>query len=167
MNSLNKRMTLGLICALVLIPAAFAGSRHGPAVKVSRAWTPATPPGAPTAVGYLTITNPGPRPDRLLSLSSPSAASVGLHLMSMDGGIMRMRPVEGGLVVPAGGAVQLEPGGYHLMFEGLKHPFKAGERLPLTLRFQRSGLIRTNVNVEPAGAGAMPGMAMPMANPAR
>ncbi len=157
----NRRLMLGLICAVALTPTAFAGPRHGAEVKVSHAWSQPTPPAAPTAVGYLTIANHGRKPDRLLSLSSPAAASVDLHLMSMDGGVMRMRPVQGGLVVPAGGAVQLEPGGYHLMFEGLKRPFKAGDHIPLKLRFQRSGVIRVILEVAPAGADAMPGMAMP------
>ncbi len=152
MISPTKRLILGLICALALSPAVFAGTRQGAAVSVGHAWSQPTPPSAPTAVGYLTITNRGRKPDRLLSLSSPAAASVDLHLMSMDGGVMRMRPVEGGLVVPAGGAVQLEPGGYHLMFEGLKRPFKAGDHIPLKLKFQRSGVIRATLDVAPAGA---------------
>ena len=166
MISLNMRMVLGLICALSLTPA-FAAPRAGAAVTINHAWAPPTPPSAPTALGYLTITNPGAKPDRLLSLSSPAAASVGLHLMSMDGGVMRMRPVQGGLVVPAGGAVQLEPGGYHLMFEGLKHPFKSGDHVPLKLRFQRSGVIGATLDVAQAGADAMPGMAMPRAGSGR
>lgn len=156
----KRGLLLGVVFAL-LNAQAFAGMRHGAAVTVSHGWSQPTPPAAPTAVGYLTIANRGARPDRLLSLASPAAASVDLHLMSMDGGVMRMRPVQGGLVVPAGGAVQLEPGGYHLMFEGLKRPFKTGDRIPLTLRFQRSGVIRTILRVQTGGAGPMDGMAVP------
>ena len=149
----RRHLVLGVVGALLTVPA-FAASRHGPAITVSQAWSQPTPPGAPTAVGYLTIANRGARPDRLLSLSSPAATSVDLHLMSMAGGVMRMRPVEGGLVVPAGGAVHLEPGGYHLMFEGLKRPFRAGDRIALTLRFQRFGVIRTVMRVRAAGAAS-------------
>lgn len=160
MISLSKRLTLGLILVLAVTPQALAKPRHGAAVTVSRAWSQPTPPSAPTAVGYLTIINRGVRPDRLLSVSSPAAASVDVHLMSMEGGVMRMRPVEGGLVVPAGGAVRLEPGGYHLMFEGLKRPFKTGDHIALKLRFQRSGVIRAILDVQPAGADSMAGMDM-------
>ena len=157
---------LGLLGAL-LNAQAFAATRHGAAITVSHVWSQATPPAASTAVGYLTIANAGARPDRLISLASPAATSVGLHLMSMNGEVMRMRPVQGGLVVPAGGAIRLEPGGYHLMFEGLTRPFEAGDRIPLTLRFQRFGLIRTLMQVRGAGAGPMEGMAMPPARARR
>jgi copper(I)-binding protein len=135
-----------------------AASREHASVRISHAWSQATPPAAPTAVGYLTITNHGSAPDWLLDEASPAAASVQLHLMSMDGGVMRMRPVQGRLVVPAGGSVTLEPTGYHLMLVGLKRPFKAGDHIALTLRFKRAGVVHTVLDV--TQTGGMPGMDM-------
>jgi len=145
-----------LVGALALTPLADAA----PVLKILHAWSQPTPPGASTAVGYLTIVNPGRSPDRLLQLDSPAANSVSVHLMSMAGGIMRMRPVQGGLAVPASGKVVLAPDGYHLMFVGLKRPFMAGDHIPLTLIFQKAGAVRSELEVE-APAGGMPGMDMP------
>ena len=65
---------------------------------------------------------------------------------------MRMRPVRGGLAIPAGGAVALKPGGYHLMFMGLKRPLKKGERFPVTLRFQTAGTLKVQFAVQPIGS---------------
>ena len=78
-------LVLGFICVIALAPDAMAGARRGAAIGIGHAWSAPTPPSAPTAAGYLTITNRGHKPDRLLSLSSPAAAAVDLHLMSMEG----------------------------------------------------------------------------------
>jgi periplasmic copper chaperone A len=129
---------IAALALLALAPAAWAGGH----VVVTDAWSRATPAGAPTAVGYLTIANRGATPDRLMSVDSPAAATVSVHQMSMAGGIMRMRPVIGGLEVAPGGSVSLDPNGDHLMFEGLKRPFKAGEQVPVVLRFQHAGAVR-------------------------
>ena len=66
---------------------------------------------------------------------------------------MRMRAA-GPQTIPAGGALQMKPGGMHIMLTGLKAPLKAGQRLPLTLRFQRAGLIRINVPIQVQGSNA-------------
>jgi copper(I)-binding protein len=155
----RHRLLAGLLCAIALAPAAGASPRQ--AVSISHAWSQPTPPSAPTAVGYLTIANHSREPDWLLDVASPAAASVQLHLMSMDGGVMRMRPVEGGLVVPAGGSVTLVPTGYHLMFVGLKRPFKSGDHIALTLKFKHAGVVHAALDVSgDGGMGGMPGMDM-------
>jgi copper(I)-binding protein len=151
-------LTAGLLIALILAPAALAAPRHRPALSITHAWSQATPPSAPTAAGYLTIANHGREPDWLVSVASPAASAAELHLMSMTGGVMRMRPVQGGLVIPARRAVTLDPNGYHLMFVGLKRPFKAGDHIALTLKFRRAGVVRAVLNVE--SPDAMPGMDM-------
>jgi copper(I)-binding protein len=79
--------------------------------------------------------------------------------MSMAGGVMRMRPVEGGLPIPAHGEIKLDPSGDHLMFIGLKRPFKAGEHVPVTLTFARAGPTPAMLEVK-AADNAMPGMNM-------
>ena len=122
-----------------------------------------TPPSAPTAIGYLTIVNRGRTADRLIAGSTPAAGKLEMHQMSMAGGIMTMRPVAGGLVIPPGGTLSLAPGGYHLMLSGPKHPFRPGEHIPIALTFEHAGTVKLNLEVEqPTDAGAaMPGMAMP------
>ena len=128
-----------LLAALFAVAGVQAGA---PALVVAGAWSRATPPGAPTAVGYMTITNHGRQADRLISADSPAAGALSLHQMSMTGGIMRMRPVAGGLEIAPGASVTLDPNGDHLMFEGLKRPFKSGEQVPAVLHFQHAGAVR-------------------------
>jgi hypothetical protein len=128
------------------------------ALKIADASSRPTPPGAPTAAGYLTITNTGRAPDQLVGGDSPLAGKVEIHQMSMTSGIMRMRVVPGGLPIPAGQTVRLEPGGYHLMLIGPKRAFRIGDSIPVTLRFQRAGTVRIDLDVQalsPAGAMAM------------
>ena len=87
----------------------------------------------------MTIVNRGSGDDHLVSASSPLAAEVQLHTMSMDGGVMRMRQVTDGIGIPAKGSVELRPGSFHIMFMGLKRQLRQGERFPVILRFQRAG----------------------------
>jgi copper(I)-binding protein len=110
-------------------------------------WARATVPAQSGSAAYLFIHNAGSGADRLLSVTTPAAASASIHSTSMAGGIMRMRPA-GPQVIPAGGTLQMKPGGVHVMLMGLKAPLKAGTRLPLTLRFQRAGLVRTSVPIQ-------------------
>jgi copper(I)-binding protein len=111
----------------------------------------ATAAGQTIGGGFLTLANHG-ADDRLLGGSSPIAAKVELHTMQMDGDVMRMRQVET-IALPAGQTVELKPGSYHLMFVGLKAPLKAGDKFPLTLRFEKAGAVEVTVNVDAAGAG--------------
>ncbi len=132
-------------------------------LKITHPWSRPTPPGAPTAAGYLTVTNTGGEPDRLLGGASPAADKVEIHKESLTGGVMRMRPVPGGIAVPAHGSVKLAPGGYHLMILGPKHPFKLGDRIPLSLRFEHAGEVSLDLVVEQPSANPSPmsGMNMP------
>ncbi|WLA84129.1 copper chaperone PCu(A)C [Bradyrhizobium elkanii] len=91
-------------------------------VAVSQAWTRATPKGAKVAGGYLTVENRGTHADRLLSAESAAAGKVEIHSMTMQDGIMTMRPLEDGLAIPSDGTVTLAPGGDHIMFIGLTAP---------------------------------------------
>ena len=136
--------------------AAPALARPHPAIRVSDAWSPAPPPGAPTAAGYLTITNAGAAPDRLLEGSTPVAAQVQLHSMSMQGGVMRMRPLTDGLPIAPRSTVRIQSGGTHLMLVGLKRPLRAGDHLPVTLDFAKAGKLRVDFVVRPPGEAAAP-----------
>lgn len=144
----------GLAVTIVAMPAT---ARDVPAhrIKLTGAWTRPTPPAAAAGAGYLTITNAGSRPDRLLGGTSSAVREVQVHQMMIADGVMRMRPVQG-LVIPAGGTVTLSPGGYHLMLIGPNRPFQAGGRIPATLKFERAGAVRVVFDVRmtpPAAAG--------------
>lgn len=113
--------------------------------------------GAKASAGWVDADNKGDAPDRLLRASTAAAGRVELHDMAMDGqGVMRMREVEGGIVVPAGGALRMKPGmGHHLMLMELKRPLKEGDVVPFVLEFERAGKIAVNGIVEaPRGAAA-------------
>jgi copper(I)-binding protein len=121
-------------------------------VTAKQAWSRATPKGAKVAAGYLTIENRGVQPDRLLSASSGAAAKVEIHQMSMQDGIMTMRPLDGGLAIPPDTTVTLVPGGDHIMFIGLIAPFEEDQRIPVLLNFERVGKIETIFEIGSVGA---------------
>ena len=164
-----RRHVPGISAALVLATfGVAAASTHDYAVgplRIDHPRIPPTPNAAPTAAGYLSISNTGKLPDRLLTVSTPEADTVAPHHMSMIRGIMSMRPIQGGVLVGPGQTVSFAPGGDHLMLIGLKHPFVAGQRVPATLRFERAGSVRIEFRVERAEGRApampsMPGMDM-------
>ncbi len=107
-------------------------------IEIENAWARATPPGAETAAGYMTIRNKSSSPDHLIRVASPLAARVEMHVHIHDGDVMRMRQVKG-YDIPANGSLELKSGGAHLMFVDIKRPFKEGEKVPVTLRFERAG----------------------------
>lgn len=153
---------VGSALAAGIAPAAAGGTQPETAtvasgLKIEAAWAPATPRGAKVAAGYLRIVNTTKTPDRLIAISSPVAAKVELHETSMDGAVARMRPVVGGLEIPAGGMVTLKPGAYHLMFQSLKGPFKKGDHVKATLDFKNAGKIDVEFAVGGIGAGAPQG----------
>jgi copper(I)-binding protein len=104
-------------------------------------------PGQPVGGGYLTIANKGAAPDRLIAVTSPSAGMVEIHEMKMVDDVMTMRPVEGGLEIPAGATVELKPGGAHLMFMMVTEPFKEGGEVPVTLEFEKAGKVDVKLPV--------------------
>lgn len=125
-------------------------------LEIEHPWSRATPAGAKVAGGYFTIVNTSGSPDRLLSISSDLSDKTELHEMGVKDGVMTMRPVTGGLEIPAGGKVALKPGGYHLMFIGLKQQPKQGEKFSATLTFEKAGTVSVEFAVE--GMGEMGGM---------
>jgi copper(I)-binding protein len=127
-------------------------------IHIENAWSRATPPGTPIGVGYMTIRNAAAQPDKLIGASSPAAGKVETHITVKDGDISRMRPVPG-YDIPANGTFTLQPGGAHLMLMNLKAPLKEGDAVPLTLKFQHAGEVKTELHVRALGAtGGMGGM---------
>ena len=121
-------------------------------LAIDHPWTRAVGTAAPTSAGYMVIRNTGAAPDRLVAAETPRATRVELHEMSITDGIMRMRPIAGGIALPAGGEVRLAPGGLHLMLIGPKGGFEQGVRVPTTLVFERAGRITVELAVEAPGA---------------
>jgi periplasmic copper chaperone A len=147
--------------AALCCQAGWAETRPDAGIILAHPWSPATPNGAPTAAAYMSIENHSRSDDRLLGGSTPVAAKVEVHEMSMAHGIMSMHALSGGLAIPAGKSVDLEPAAsYHLMISGLKSTLKQGAELPLTLHFAKAGDVRVEVPVLPIGsrgpAGTMP-----------
>lgn len=120
-------------------------------IEIRDHWAAPTPGGVEVSGGYLTIANESGQDDRLVGARSPRAASVEIHEMTMDGAVMRMRPVES-LTIPAGESVTLAPGGLHLMFIGVTEPFAEGEEIPLTLTFEHAGDMDVTLPVRRGGA---------------
>lgn len=128
------------------------------AIKIEGAYTRATVPGQQVAGGFMKIENKGVA-DQLISASSPVAGEVQLHEMAMDGNVMKMRQVKD-IPLPAGGAVELKPGGLHLMLMNIKAPLTAGETVPVKLKFAKAGEVEVKMPVNAmgnpaAGHGAM------------
>jgi hypothetical protein len=159
------RITIGFLAAALIAWLANAPVRAEEVkagdLVITQAWTRATPGGAKTGGGFLTIENKGSAADKLISASADAAGKVEVHEMAVNDGVMKMRPVEGGLTVGPGKTVKLAPGGYHLMIMNLKSPLKQGEKLPITLQFEKAGKVTVTLDVEgvgakgPEGAGGM------------
>lgn len=147
-----RTVAAALVTAALLSGSAFAHSITVGSLSLTDLWTRATPSGAPTAAGYLTITSNGTGADALIAASSPQAESGALHMMEVKDEVMSMHPAEGGIAIPAGGAVTLAPGGFHIMFVTLKAPLKEGDKLPVTLTFEKAGTIETFLHIKAIGA---------------
>jgi len=129
-----------------------AGSTGAGGLAIDTPWLRATPNGAKVAGGYVGIANAGPEADRLVGAAIPQAGRGEVHSMSMEGGVMRMAPVAGGLAIEPGGRVALKPGGYHLMFLDLTSPLQAGSTVRGSLTFARAGTVPVTFMVAPIGA---------------
>lgn len=119
-------------------------------------WTRATPGGAKVAGGYMKIINAGKEPDRLVGGSFVRSGRFEVHEMSLEGGIMKMRPLARGLEIAPGATVELRPGGFHVMFMDLKQGLKEGETVAGTLVFEKAGAIAVEYRVGPIAGGSAP-----------
>jgi periplasmic copper chaperone A len=119
---------------------------------ITQAWTRATPGGAKIAGGYLTIENKGAAADRLIGGSAEVSDKIQVHEMAVNNGVMTMRPLDKGLVIEPGKIVKLAPGGYHLMLMDLKSTFKQGDKVPVTLEFEKAGKVKLSLDVQGVGA---------------
>jgi copper(I)-binding protein len=151
-----KRNTFALlVVALGFCFSAQAQEAKVGSIKVEQAYTRSTVPGQMAAGGFMRIENKGAA-DQLVSASSPVAGDVQLHEMAMEGNVMKMRQVKD-IAVPAGGSVELKPGGLHLMFMNIKAPLTAGESVPVKLKFAKAGEVEVKM---PVNAMGQPGGAL-------
>ncbi|MDR3374117.1 MAG: copper chaperone PCu(A)C [Ancalomicrobiaceae bacterium] len=145
-----KRILLATLLTFAGSGLALAHEYKLGSLEIVHPWTRATPAGAKTGGGYLTIVNKGAA-DKLVSAASDVAGKVELHEMGVKDGVMMMKPLPDGVAVPANGKVEFKPGGYHVMFLDLKAPFKKGDKVKVHLTFEKAGA--ADVDFEVAGVG--------------
>jgi len=151
---LSLGLSLGLLAAVPAIGPALAQDYQVGPIRIEAPWIRATPAGAQVAGGYMKIENTGKEADRLVGGSTAIAGKFEVHEMSMVGTVMKMRELDKGLEVPAGGSVELKPGSYHLMLMDLKAQAKAGDRIKGTLVFEKAGKVDVEYTVRGAAGGA-------------
>jgi periplasmic copper chaperone A len=153
---IGRGLMAGSALAAVLVAAISAhGANYdvGP-MHIEQPWARSTPKGASTGAGYLTVTSAATAPDRLTCASTDAATKCEIHSMTMEGGVMKMRPVEGGVEIKPGETVTLKPGSLHMMFVDLKHPLEPGKTVEVTLQFAKAGTVKVELPVLPLGAPA-------------
>ena len=146
-----KRSFLSFVLVVLFLGPVWAHGYKIGALDIGHPWTRATPKGADIAGGYLSITNKGTTPDRLVGGSLSIADRLEIHEMKMQGTVMQMRPLPAGLEIKPGETVELKPGSFHLMFMGLKEPVEVGKRVKGTLIFEKAGTVEVEYAVEPVG----------------
>jgi copper(I)-binding protein len=146
MFQFNKLAAAAAIAAMTMAPA-IAGDVKAGNLMLSDIRARATLPGAPVAGGYLKITNTGDDDDQLTGGTAAFAAKVEVHEMKMENEVMKMREIQGGLEIPAGGSVELKPGGFHIMFMKLNTQLKEGESRSVVLEFEKAGKVTVDFNV--------------------
>lgn len=152
---MRKFFSLCLALAMTIIVLQSPVLAHGVEIgslKIGHPWTRATPKGADVAGGFMTINNTGTTDDRLISISVSGVKRAEIHEMSMDNGMMKMRPLSNGLALPAGKKIELKPGSYHVMLIGLSDPFIEGDYIKATLSFEKAGTVEIEFVVEAQGA---------------
>jgi periplasmic copper chaperone A len=141
------------LLALLAAPVQAQEVKAGDLV-ITQPWSRATPGGAKIAAGFLTIENKGTAAERLVGVAGDVAGRVEIHEMAMNNGVMTMRPLDKGLAIEPGKTVKLAPGGYHLMLMDLKSQLKQGDKVPLTLEFEKAGKVALSLDVQGVGAQA-------------
>jgi copper(I)-binding protein len=163
-NIVTKTIGWGVAVASTLCLAQLAPTTASAAdydvgsIHISQPWSRATPKGAGAAAAYMTITNNGKAADRVNCVASDASAECQIHSMTMDNGVMQMRPVEGGLEIKPGETVTLKPGSFHMMLLNLKHPLEQGNAVKATLKFDSAGTVEVEYPILAIGAAA-PGVA--------
>jgi periplasmic copper chaperone A len=152
---ITRRVLAAATLVTILAATGARGADYdvGP-IHVTEPWARATPKGASAGAAYLTVTNTGSAPDRLSCAASEAAAQCQIHTMSMDNGVMKMRPLADGIEIKPGETVTLKPGSDHVMLMNLKHPLEAGKTVEATLQFEKAGPLKVEFAILAMGAAA-------------
>ena len=160
----QKAVLYGLAAGLVL-PLAQLSTTSGRAsdyrvgsIIITQPWARATPKGASTGAAYMRYEH-GNAPDRVSCVSSDASAECQIHIMAMDGDVMKMRRVEGGLEIKPNETAAFKPFGLHLMLVHLSHPLDKGKTVKVTLKFDNAGTVEVGYPIEAIGAAAPDGSA--------
>ena len=146
-----KLVPLATTILLALIGAAVGHEFKVADIEITHPYLAATLPGAKTAAAYMILTNTGSEPDRLLAIETDAAVRVEFHQSLVTDGVSRMRPIAGGLEIPAGGEYRLGADGSHAMLVGLSAPIGLGQLIEATLNFEKAGPLELTFEVEPVG----------------
>jgi copper(I)-binding protein len=151
-------MMLMLALIAVMAVAVGCGGGQGAAITVENPWVRATVMADGNSAAYMTIRNTGREADALVGAMTPVSRMTELHEMSMEGDVMRMRPIAGQRIeIPAGGRVELKPGGLHIMLMGVNQTLAPGTTVELTLRFEKAGEVNVRAEVRAVeGMGSTP-----------
>jgi periplasmic copper chaperone A len=145
-----NRVIATLVAIVLSATAAFAHGFKIGDLEIDHPWSKAMNPGAKTGGGFMKITNRGAEADRLIKVSSDVAGLIQVHEMKVDNGMMTMGEIPGGLEIAPGATVELAPGALHIMFMGVKTPFKEGEKIKAVLTFEKAGDVEVEFSVGPA-----------------
>ena len=148
-------MKKAIFTAAALLTATLSTSVFAQTVEVKDAWVRASVPGQKATGAFMQLT--AKTATKLVSASSPVAGVVEVHEMAMEGEVMKMRAVQGGLDLPAGKAVELKPGGYHVMLMDLKSTLQKDSTIPVILVFKDAKGVETKAELKVPVATAAPG----------
>ena len=152
---MTMRLLTTAAIAFCMSANAVANDYRAGSIEISTPWSRATPKGAQTAIGYMTIKNNGTTPDRLTGGSIDVADHFQLHAMTMENGISKMRELSD-IEIKPGQTIEFKPGGSHVMFVNLKRPLSKGEHISGTLVFEHAGKVNVDYSVESIGAQTGP-----------
>lgn len=145
-----------LLAGALAVPAS-AHEAHSGGISVKHPWIRATSKGMGVTAGYAKITNQGKVADKLLGASLEGAGKAELHQTTIENGVAKMRPLEGGLVIEPGATVELKPAGAHLMFSDLKTTYDQDSYVDGTLVFEKAGALKLDFYVEKGAASPTSG----------
>lgn len=154
MKRLMQLIWAGLFCGLALAGTASGHGYTAGDVMIGHPYARVAHAQARSGAVYFTLRNEGAADDRLLSVGTAAAQRAELHRSIEEDGVMRMRAVEDGIAVPAGGNVSLAPGGLHVMLFGLNQPLAPGDTFQAVLQFEKAGAVTVEVQVEAPPAAA-------------
>lgn len=150
---MSRPFAIALTAILAAATAAQAADYKLGAITVRQPWSRPAQTGM-NGVGFMTVANAGKAPVTLTRMEATGADSVEIHQSAMVGGVMTMRELDKGVVIPAGGQIAFAPGGYHFMILSLKTEQKVGQKVPVTLVFDNGRKLKVDLTVQLAPPAA-------------